>query len=578
MQEEQKGREMRTRGKQIKLIKSILISMVFLLMMQMIVVGVFGSFSAATMHRQQQEYLDCILEIYQENLNDALNIVEDDLQDILSRRSDLQMLTNESALERWKASYNLTSLLKKKHTFKTVVDGYMIVDSVYNGFLVSRSSNISYGDLNLIHDYFLEQTKEKIKNSGWTQALIGEKVYLLKYYNYGKVCIGAVISDQKIRQILAQGYDTQNLVEFYVTDSEHRMICSSDPECYYGEDIKMDAGILGTSMLWRERKIMNGKYYVVGRIEKNIFWGQSAHPFIILALLFVSVMFILWLMYFLNREIIRPINVLSETSRRIWGGDMSVRPQYTCRNKEMNELKSIYVSMLDNIMDLRRKEYEQVIRVRDSELKYMHMQLKPHFFLNALSTINSMAYQNRIEDIHEFIQVFSRNIRYMFKVGLHTVSLEDEVKNLEDYMEMQKLLYGERFYYYFEISEGMSTYKIPQMLLHTFMENIFKHIIDMNSFTTIFMRCFLGEHNGQKMLKIEIQNSGGHFSEEILHLINDNIEIKNEGMGIGLTHAKTILSIMYRQDNLLHLGNEEPDGTKVTVWIPKEVQDEIINH
>lgn len=564
---------MRRWGKQIDLIRFILISMVILLTIQMIVVGGFGSFSTSMVRRQQQESLDYILRSYQINLNDALNNVEGDLQDILSRRSDLRMLTSESALQRWKASYNLNALLNESHTLTTVADGYMIVDSVNGNFLISRSSNITYSDLGLIQNYLMNMAESETKSSGWIHAQIGETVYLLKYYNYGRVCIVALISEKKIHQILANGYDTQKLIEFYVTDYEHRVLCSSDSEYAYGEEIEL----VDTSMLWGEQKVMNGEYYVVGRIERAIFFGQSPYFFIILSLLVVSMMFTALLIYFMNREIIRPINVLSETSKKIRGGDMSIRPQYICRNREMNELKSTYASMLDNIMELRRKEYEQVIQVRDSELKYMHMQLKPHFFLNALSTINSMAYQNRIEDIHEFIQVFSKNIRYMFKVGLHTVSLEEEVENVEDYLDMQRLLYGERFYSYFEIAKETKNYRIPQMILHTFMENIFKHVIDMNSFTSIFMRCSLGEHNQQRMLKIEIQNSGRYFSEEILSRINDNKEPENEGMGIGLTHTKTILSIMYGQDNLLHLENEEPDGTKVTIWIPEEVRNEVIN-
>lgn len=166
-----------------------------------------------------------------------------------------------------------------------------------------------------------------------------------------------------------------------------------------------------------------------------------------------------------------------------------LRPQYVCRNKEMSELRDAYVMMLDTITELKIQEYKRIIQVKDSELKYLHMQLKPHFFLNALSTINSMAYQSEKEDIHQFIRAFSRTIRYMFRVGLHTVSLEEEVKSLEEYLEMQRFLYKENFYYYFNIPEETKNYRIPQMILHTFIENIFKHVMDINSFVTIFMRC-----------------------------------------------------------------------------------------
>ena len=47
--------------------------------------------------------------------------------------------------------------------------------------------------------------------------------------------------------------------------------------------------------------------------------------------------------------------------------------------------------------------------MKDVQLKYIHMQLKPHWLLNALSTINSMVYQHEEEDVHTFIQAFSEH-------------------------------------------------------------------------------------------------------------------------------------------------------------------------
>ena len=85
--------------------------------------------------------------------------------------------------------------------------------------------------------------------------------------------------------------------------------------------------------------------------------------------------------------------------------------------------------MVQTILEMRVEKYEQELRMKDVQLKYIHMQLKPHYFLNALSTINSMVYQHEEENVHTFIQAFSQNIRYMFRTGLHTVPLQDEIKN-----------------------------------------------------------------------------------------------------------------------------------------------------
>ena len=542
--------------------KMLSLMLLCLLVIQSVVVWEFGSFGTMMLRQQEEESVDYILKTYRTNLNKALNKIESDLQDILSNQVTLQMLKNRSDLRRWRASYNLTSLLDEKRVTTQDVDGYVISDTAYNTFLMARNKNIAYSDLDDIESFFKQIDRGEIISSGWTAAEINKKGYLLKYYNYGEILIGAIVSQEKVQQILSYGQDTDTGIEFFVTNNEKEIICSSNPTWQYGQKIEEN----GNSVL-REQKILDGEYLVMGSIQHVGLGAQTPYFFIILV-----VVLLLFLRFFMNKEVIGPVKVLSDTSEKIQQGNLMVRPSYECWNQEMLELKETYAMMLNTIMDLKVQHYEKMIQVKDSELKYMHMQLKPHFFLNALSTINSMAYQNKNEEIHDFIQVFSENIRYMFRAGLRTVPLKEEIAHVEKYLDMQKLLYANSFYAYYEMPEQLEEYPIPQMLLHTFVENIFKHVIDINSFTTIFIVCSLEEHNQESMLKIEVQNTGKCFEEETLRRINGTGEDGNSSGGIGLMHTKEILSILYGQNSLIWLENEEPEGAKVTVWIPEKVE------
>lgn len=547
--------------------KMLSLMLLCLLVIQSVVVWEFGSFGTMMLRQQEEESVDYILKTYRTNLNKALNKIESDLQDILSNQVTLQMLKNRSDLRRWRASYNLTSLLDEKRVTTQDVDGYVISDTAYNTFLMARNKNIAYSDLDDIESFFKQIDRGEIISSGWTAAEINKKGYLLKYYNYGEILIGAIVSQEKVQQILSYGQDTDTGIEFFVTNNEKEIICSSNPTWQYGQKIEEN----GNSVL-REQKILDGEYLVMGSTQHVGLGAQTPYFFIILFFLILVVVLLLFLRFFMNKEVIGPVKVLSDTSEKIQQGNLMVRPSYECWNQEMLELKETYAMMLNTIMDLKVQHYEKMIQVKDSELKYMHMQLKPHFFLNALSTINSMAYQNKNEEIHDFIQVFSENIRYMFRAGLRTVPLKEEIAHVEKYLDMQKLLYANSFYAYYEMPEQLEEYPIPQMLLHTFVENIFKHVIDINSFTTIFIVCSLEEHNQESMLKIEVQNTGKCFEEETLRRINGTGEDGNSSGGIGLMHTKEILSILYGQNSLIWLENEEPEGAKVTVWIPEKVE------
>ncbi len=561
----------------IKLNRFLSNTLLMLLVIQVLLVAFFGNYGVSVSQRREQESMDYILNMYNRNLSDALEKIEGDLQDILASQSTLQLLLDRSSLRRWQGSYSLSSLLAEKRSSTGDVDGYAVMDSVYEGFILSRSPNFAYEDLGEIKKCLRKMASQEVRSSGWISDRIGGTGCLLKYYNYGGVIIAAFVTEQKVEEILSHGHSEDQVVDFYVADSEKKLICSSDPEWWYGQKLEFNEKPFDPRVLLSMQEIMGGAYYIGGSIEKGNFIGDNFYFFMILGLLLIALTFSIIIRQFVNQEVLRPVKILSDISEKIRQGDMMLRPEYTCKNKEMSELKDTYVKMLDTIMELKVQEYERIIQVKDSELKYMHMQLKPHFFLNALSTINSMAYRDENEDIHSFIRVFSGNIRYMFKVGFHTVSLEEEVKNLEEYLEMQRFLYKDCFYYYFDIPKEAKKWQIPQMILHTFIENVFKHVVDINSFVTIFMRCSFENHNWEEMLKIEIHNSGKYYDKEILKKINEGEESEHESGGIGLSHIKKILMILYGQEHLLLLENEEPEGTKVTVWIPKEVQNEFID-
>ena len=111
-------------------------------------------------------------------------------------------------------------------------------------------------------------------------------------------------------------------------------------------------------------------------------------------------------------------------------------------------------------------------------------------------------------------------------------------------------------------------------LLHTFLENIFKHVISIDSFTTVLIQALLSFSGKEVYLKLELYISQGQFSQEILDFVNKDMEIteKEDGSGIGIKNVKEVLKMMYQQDHLLYFENLEPEGTKITIWIPKTLK------
>ncbi len=98
---------------------------------------------------------------------------------------------------------------------------------------------------------------------------------------------------------------------------------------------------------------------------------------------------------------------------------------------------------------------------------------------------------------------------------------------------------------------------MPKLLVHTFIENIFKHAFDGESMLSIFIRA----RYEAGMTRIVIEDSGTGFSPADL--------AGNFSAGhVGVTNVRQTLRLLYGRDDLLKLSNNEQGGARVEIDIP----------
>ena len=136
--------------------------------------------------------------------------------------------------------------------------------------------------------------------------------------------------------------------------------------------------------------------------------------------------------------------------------------------------------------------------VAEGQLPTNVARIKPHFFLNAISTLSSMNSQGRGQQIKGYVESLSKNIRYMFKSGLHTVTVKEEIRHIENYFDMQAFKYPNCAFYFIDLPAELEGWRIPQMLIQTFVENEFKYAISRETVLTVIIKVSLSERNGQQ--------------------------------------------------------------------------------
>lgn len=165
------------------------------------------------------------------------------------------------------------------------------------------------------------------------------------------------------------------------------------------------------------------------------------------------------------------------------------------------------VSVLSKQINLLRENVELEKNLSKSILKSIKSQMNPHFFYNALNTIQAYIFTNDSENAGKYLSKFSKLTRKILEMSEEdTIQLSEEIDTLRLYLEIEQVRFDGDFEYAFELDADLDLdmIQIPPMLLQPYIENAIKH--------------GLLHKPGEKKLKIRF-----HKSEQYLSVtIDDN--------------------------------------------------------
>jgi two-component system, LytTR family, sensor kinase len=136
---------------------------------------------------------------------------------------------------------------------------------------------------------------------------------------------------------------------------------------------------------------------------------------------------------------------------------------------------AIFLKISVNWYEERRARSELLLQEHRMELEFLKAQLNPHFLFNTLNNIYSLAYK-KSDEAPAALMKLSDILRYMlYESKTERVSLDKEIENLNNYIELQKLRHRDADFISFSVEGKTSAHQVPPMLLLSFVENAFKH-------------------------------------------------------------------------------------------------------
>jgi len=195
-----------------------------------------------------------------------------------------------------------------------------------------------------------------------------------------------------------------------------------------------------------------------------------------------------------------------------------------------------------------KEEYQKVMRDKvEAELKFLKVQLNPHFLFNTLNNLYYLTSEKSDKAPQAILQLSEMLDYVMHSSKSVFVSLEKELKQVENYIALELLRYQDRVKVTTRILGDINKHEIGPMILITLIENAFKHGVMPSA--------------GSAWINLTVE-----VKENILLIsIRNSASASKTGNGIGLENLRSQLDHLYKEDYSLVIENTEPNEFSVNL-------------
>ena len=499
-------------------------------------------------------HLRSSIEIYADSVNEKLHSVERFMYSTITHNESLEKLNHVQTFLDYQEDLKKvqTSFAEFEYQNETHMTFLLETDST-DYFINVSNLYIPYEDYLLLKSN-LKSLRSDISDRKWKNVTTKNSEYLVKSVHYEGKIIYAVISSEDILKPLKKLNIGNNgklsLKEPNNIPSENYLIHAQNEKTHLPFDIYV---LVDYAEVFRNITLL------------EVF--LSAVPIIITIL---SIIIILYIRQWMIKPITRLTERLSQLGDSIPPSEFFISEGILEIDKANDKLNKVIFDM----QELKIREYHSQLELKKIELNYLKNQIRPHFYLNMLSMIHSMLQTKNYKEIEELTILTSNYLRHLFMANQDFSELKDEVQHIKDYLEIQRIRYGNSIYFSLNYNDDLQNTLVPSLLLQTFIENTIKHGFSFQDLFTILLSIKKVKTENSDYIQICIEDNGPGFSEEILSKLNQKQSlITEDGHHIGITNTIERLNLLYPNDYTITFENNEEGGAKILLLIPYKIID-----
>ncbi|MFC5401149.1 sensor histidine kinase [Cohnella soli] len=538
-------------------------------------------YAAQVVRKQVAESNQTYISLYMNQIDGILEEIDSFLIGMIVSDSSLPLLDKlqseeEAALLKVQLSKQLTNEIVRYGT----MDEFFIYSAIDNSLIESFSLHPSYSERvavgeEIVRLLSLSSTKSPLKERNWIIREIDGSYYIMRLLQAERnTYVGAWVKADSLlvplklidlgesglslfattegKPMMHTAFIRDNEIDLSFADGGYSL--SGKPERYLTVGALSKHGDFRLAALIPEQKILKGLFNLR---EWNTVVSVGSILLLPLSLLL------------LRRTILLPIRRLLAAMKRIGEGHMQGIPESSSSTEEFRVVNDNFNHMLSQIRELKIHVYEEQLSKQQAELRQLQTTINPHFYLNSLNIMHSLATVGDYELIQEMSRCLADYFRYIFRSSASFVSLGDELMHTRNYIRIQELRFPGQLSSEIEVPSYLLELAVPSLVIQTFVENAVKHAFSLEKPFRLTLRGKLESDGSEPRLVLVIEDTGSGFPQEVLESLAEGRSLeRKDGSRHGLWNARRRLELLYERHADLKLANRDSGGARVEIRLP----------
>lgn len=499
--------------------------------------------------------------------------------------SDITNSLKSGDMERQKESlYQFISLID----FETHINGIYIMDmndhvcsidrSSIRSFRTERLSDISWYDevIGLEGSFCLKVNADRVLTQSTMEPMVSLIRAVINPADFQPVGILMINIDLSAFEDCYSGIDEENVRTIYILDDTGKIVTSRSemklPEVQKmlegAENGKAEGSFQDQKLLFESTRIEKTGWQILIAVKSgSVFSASRTASGILFSGFEVLTVFCVISYLVMDRFVTVPLEQVVGFMNRMRGKKfekMDMSGTYRNSYLELEVLKETYNQMVDEIDLLVDRVYEEERIKRKAELNVLQEQMKPHFLYNTIDAMSYLALSGRNEELYDALEAFGGYYRTLLSKGKELISVKEEIEMVRDYLELQKLRYGNGLNYVLDVETEMQKKYVLKMILQPFVENSVNHgIRSKGTSGSVWIKGKEKDH----YFYFQVIDDGAGIREEIMEKLKSEVLDKNE-KSFGVRGTIERMKIFYDSDIRYEIKSRIGKGTVIELRIP----------